>query len=417
MPNSRVAGGVSRTTGDVRLSDPFPLDLRLDAEEDDNRIVLFSESYGLRLRADTDVDIIDHGRYGALTPGTIPAYTMVNTYLMHADRFLATTPIVLEGAGVFEERVIGIITENAKLRATDRELGNPDITYPKIGGLTLPGSGADLVHYLTDHRVWTRMVVGPGLDHIRIITAAMDHFLVYRLEKSRPLEEAPTVLLKGQFNDDYVEASINNLTHFANPVEKNGGRINNRNDHFAWYEISQLEDEFCDEPVPGQKLIFIRNQFDTTAIVIGQPRYLLAPAEKTSEPDSDAPAELSHYKCYEVVSYERSEDARFIRPLTLEDQWNSLQDVEVAEALFFCVPVEKKIGRWVWPIQNETDHFTVYSIQTSAAGSGFSAEDQFQLHEFLTGGDCQLLCVPTLKGITIRPVDDGPPRVPEPGDQ
>ncbi|MBC7965231.1 MAG: hypothetical protein H7Z17_04820 [Fuerstia sp.] len=211
----------------------------------------------------------------------------------------------------------------------------------------------------------------------------LDHFKVYDVKDTKV---AVTVALHGQFDKEAVKANLVALTHFANPVSKNKEPIRDKNAHLTWYRIEQ-------EMKEPKREIEIENQFGKHRLVLGQPKFLLAPAEK-KEPGSAFPKELDHFKVYEVLKGESVG-----KTVSLEDQFGIEGKVDVSLPKFFCVPVDKQHGDKLTKIRNGEDHLAVYEI----ASTSRLTLDQFGEHK-LAFEPCEMLCVPSKKRIVEPPV-------------
>src|SRR6267143_1296695 len=64
----------------------------------------------------------------------------------------------------------------------------------------------------------------------------IDHFKVYDA-KDIAIPEGRRVELQGQFDDALKPSVLVALTHFANPVSKNGAAILDKDAHFTWYKL------------------------------------------------------------------------------------------------------------------------------------------------------------------------------------
>ena len=128
---------ITGVTGDVLQVSPIPSDLRLDAYESDNDIFVFDEKQNLILPSDVSVDITQAGIYndaGDLTPGTITAGTVVNSYLIHVDPVrTATSLFTYEGSITFSNRILGVIVNAQSLNDSDSVLGIDTTTYWQSG--------------------------------------------------------------------------------------------------------------------------------------------------------------------------------------------------------------------------------------------------------------------------------------------
>ena len=225
-----------------------------------------------------------------------------------------------------------------------------------------------------------------------------DHFKVYDV---KDVEEEFRVRLTDQFARGPKENQVLALTHFANPVAKTPrgerrAKIQNRNAHLTWYRVRQREEE-------PRRTVRFKNQFGQHSVDITEPRYLLVPAEKTSDPESKFVRTLDHYKCYEVVNVNVVPDLPVVM---LEDQFGVQEDVRVEEPVFFCNPVMKRReGEEPRPIQDEENHLAVYQITREPNEQQLSFRDQFQ-EERLTTSESIWLAVPTEKQ-AFSPRGDG----------
>ena len=95
---------------------PVPLNLELNKYESNTDIFVFDEKQDLTLTSDVYVDITKAGTYndaGDLTPGTIPAGTLVNSYLIHVDPVgTASSLFKYDGSITFSNKILGVIVNN-----------------------------------------------------------------------------------------------------------------------------------------------------------------------------------------------------------------------------------------------------------------------------------------------------------------
>jgi len=184
--------------------------------------------------------------------------------------------------------------------------------------------------------------------------------------KPEPAER--NVKLLGQFDREPLPTKVEKLVAFANPVNKNNGRIQNENAHLTWYEIARKE--------PARNVRF-ENQFGSQKWMLYDAKRLLLPAEK-KERTLSFPKELDHFVCYATDS-----DQRMRKAVTLEDQFDRKRRMKEEVRLrpaYFCVPVEKN-GE---PIQNPRAHLAVYHIDppsTLDPPLTIQADDQFGPHK------------------------------------
>jgi hypothetical protein len=220
------------------------------------------------------------------------------------------------------------------------------------------------------------------------ISEELDHFKVYEVEK---IPVGFLVHLTDQFDGQPKEANLDTLSYFANPALKfhAGGEVGVKdgNRHLNWYDLRQQQ------PEPRRTIRF-RNQFGQHSVVIKDPKFLLVPAQKTSDEGSVFPKDLDHYKCYEVISVDTLPNLPVV---TLEDQFGSADSLQVRKPRFFCVPVKKGVPGTVPPdIVNAEDHLAVYDIPPEAHQLEIKALDQFG-ERALTVIRSVLLAVPSEK--------------------
>lgn len=134
-----AAYGLITTGGAVVDSGPAPADLQQEAVRSDTDIFLYKEQSSLALSAPVAVDIIGDGTYnlpGDLTGGTIPAGTIVDSYVIHVDNMALNSIgdglITLTGSITFDTDILGVIVTNDGLAASDGL--NPGTTYQTRAG-------------------------------------------------------------------------------------------------------------------------------------------------------------------------------------------------------------------------------------------------------------------------------------------
>lgn len=220
--------------------------------------------------------------------------------------------------------------------------------------------------------------------------SAPDHFKVYDVDSLET--QHFRVGLTDQFSLQQKDARITTLTHFANPVAKTPvaaplANIQNKHAHLTWYRLQQQQ------PEPRRTVRF-ENQFGQHSVDIRQPRYLLVPAEKKSDPASKFPKGLDHYKCYDVIKVSTFPGTPLVR---LEDQFGVQNNVQVDEPVLFCLPVMKeRPGEQPQRIKNKRNHLAVYPITPEGSDKQISVQDQFRERDLVTRNGV-FLCVPTTK--------------------
>lgn len=115
-----------------------------------------------------------------------------------------------------------------------------------------------------------------------------DHFKCYRV---RTMGMGQRVALRGQFDEGFVEATLDSVVGYSNLVSKNGGVVHRKDAHLVWYRIKQAGGE------PSRKVI-LKNQFGEQTWTIGSPVYLLVPAAELSAASQQGvpPDSVDHYK-------------------------------------------------------------------------------------------------------------------------
>lgn len=222
--------------------------------------------------------------------------------------------------------------------------------------------------------------------------AGLDHFKVYQVKKVK----APFKLgLLDQLSIAFKKAEIKALTHFANPAAKQhaGGeaKIEDRNAHLTWYSLSQSQAE-------PRRTVRFRNQFGQSSVDIREPRVLLVPAQKTSDPGSEFPKALDHYKCYRVVKLNTVPPPPVV---TLSDQFVPKQQVQVGKPVLFCTPVRKQRQEEKPPdLFNAKDHLTVYALPPKALSVKIKTRDQFGERSLAVVRGV-MLAVPTEKQVAV----------------
>jgi hypothetical protein len=120
--------------GDAKKIPP-PASVRLGMLQSDARIFAFDEQQCVRLDRALPVNITQPGRYDEqkdLTPGRIPAGTLVSSHFVHVDSETGArgNPIFFSGRVATDARVLGIAIFQRALNDTD-VLGAPGTEYPK----------------------------------------------------------------------------------------------------------------------------------------------------------------------------------------------------------------------------------------------------------------------------------------------
>jgi hypothetical protein len=86
------------------------------------------------------------------------------------------------------------------------------------------------------------------------------------------------------------------------------------------------------------------------------------------------PVSENHFRCY-IVSQQTPQPAATI---TLEDQFTTApQTVSVGEPVMFCAPTAKSVGGVLFPIEDEEEHYTLYTAPGVASPRTIFVTDQF----------------------------------------
>jgi hypothetical protein len=131
------------------------------------------------LNAPLSVDISAPGLYNSSSPtslGVIPAGTDVSSYMIHHESVDSQYSFIYI-TFTFPEPVLGIITTDANLDATDLTLGNPGTAYPtglEFRGLEMPYTITPDSVFWAGNEVYVAVASTTALvlDQIRVITAA-----------------------------------------------------------------------------------------------------------------------------------------------------------------------------------------------------------------------------------------------------
>jgi hypothetical protein len=128
------------------------------------------------------------------------------------------------------------------------------------------------------------------------------------------------------------------------------------------------------------RCVRVTNRFGRQRLTIGQPVYLLAPAELKA-PGSGPPASLDYYKIYEVIQGKCTPKAN--RHVELRDEFVGERQRRVSLPRYVGVPVQMTHDGETFEIKNADDYLTIYDITRCSDFSGIvtAAEDRFGDHE------------------------------------
>jgi hypothetical protein len=172
------------STGGAIVKIAPPPSVMIGVLESDTQAFAFDEQQDVTLTDALPVDISTPGIYddtADLTPGSIPAGTVVSSHFVHADDVKNSgrgRPANMEGFVVTDSDILGISILSANLDASDF-LGAPGTVYPTGGEQRqLNLEGGDLVIEEIDKRtVFIHFRIQTHLDQVRIITKGEDEQL------------------------------------------------------------------------------------------------------------------------------------------------------------------------------------------------------------------------------------------------
>jgi hypothetical protein len=163
------------TTGAIDIISPPP-SVKPGHLTSNTDIFTFQEQSRLSLPTSVAVDITSAGTYesvASLTPGTIAAGTLVQSYFLHTDT--ASGSQMYDGSVTFSTPILGVMVLSATLSNSDSTLGASGTTYPtgdSERGLEL---SADQDHVTLSSDLSTLTVhffTHGNVDEVRILTAA-----------------------------------------------------------------------------------------------------------------------------------------------------------------------------------------------------------------------------------------------------
>lgn len=142
---------------------------------------VFPEQINFELPSILSVDITSPGSYvgkGALSPGTIPLGTAVDSYFFHMDPPGTNNTQILLGSVTFSTDILGIIVVAGNLDGSDLVVPYPGTLYPTGNAVIDRGSldssaDQDSMELLSDLRtINVRLYVGSeNVEQFRVITA------------------------------------------------------------------------------------------------------------------------------------------------------------------------------------------------------------------------------------------------------
>jgi hypothetical protein len=143
-----------------------------------------------------------------------------------------------------------------------------------------------------------------------------------------------------------------------------------------------------------------RTYLGIAAALVGGSVLLLAGAPAPAQPPSK---EKNHFRCY-IVSQQEPQRAAAI---TLQDQFNETpQATMVGEPVMFCPPTEKTVGGVTTSIDDEEEHYTLYTAPGEANPRTVLITDQFGTDVPWQITTPRYVMVPTAKTIDGVTFDD-----------
>src|SRR6266481_5688591 len=156
-----------------------PPSVQLNALESNQSAFFFAERVSSVLPSAIAVDATLPGTYdsvGSLTLGTIPAGTVVDSFLLHADPFDPNNGVFYSGSVSFLNPILGVIALSGGLDQTDAILGAPGTLYPVVGSEPARGfelGSPDMFVISPDGKTLSfTTAAGAAVDQLRIVTAA-----------------------------------------------------------------------------------------------------------------------------------------------------------------------------------------------------------------------------------------------------
>ncbi len=176
-----VAGGIQWVRADISSVTPAmtliaaPSSVTLNSLESNNDIFVFEEKQGVTVGVSLGVDFTSPGTYkkpADLLPASLVPGLTVCSHLIHFDP-VGTGLASSEGAVTFANDVVGVMTSDANLDASDAVVGNPGTTYPT--GLTARGlelsPSSEVISLSPDKRTIRLSVrASTAVDQARVLT-------------------------------------------------------------------------------------------------------------------------------------------------------------------------------------------------------------------------------------------------------
>ncbi len=203
LPQQQAEALVSGVSGQMTKIAP-PADARAQQLESSTTMFTWDERQDVELTSDVAVDITTAGMYEDpedLTPGVVPAGTVVRSHMVHADKVGTTAPnIWLTGTLTFDQDIVGIALEADTLYGSDF-LGAPGTRYPTSGRperrLNLETQGDFVLWQIDDRTVVIQVETAAHFDQIRILTAdtapepLLGDIAIKKYTYVKPIKEQP----------------------------------------------------------------------------------------------------------------------------------------------------------------------------------------------------------------------------------
>jgi len=189
----------------------------------------------------------------------------------------------------------------------------------------------------------------------------LDHYKFWKVRATKPM--APVqVLLKGQFDKAPWPADVVSIEYLGNPAEKIVGDaphapIQNERLHYVAYAIKSTEKQ-------PERTVRVTNQFAPNGEEwrLDSAAWLLTPADKQLNDNTQQPPPGDHFVCYAVV-----DGKPFPKKVTLIDQFDrqpggSPENIDTLTPKYLCVPVEKTL-KAPEPIRDRDTHLALYEFK------------------------------------------------------
>jgi hypothetical protein len=237
--------------------------------------------------------------------------------------------------------------------------------------------------------VMASLILCPATASAQAPVFKIDHFWCY-ITADQPVDE--TVLLQDQFDRQFVPpvretVLVWSAVRLCNPVRKIVGtqvtEIKNPDNHLKLYRMFDLG-----PTVAPTRKVQILNQFGKKTIRVFHQEVLGVPTQKLPHAE---PQDLDHFKCY------RAYGGNVKKVVTLADQFQTQQGLQVTYPFGFCNPTEKIHAGATTPVTNPDDHLVCYMVARRAfSRAGVVTRNQFG-QETLALREPDLLCVPSKK--------------------